>query len=122
MPPESLLDLPVDYETINQTGAIVGSGGMIVIDEDNCIVDTARYFLSFTQQESCGKCPPCRIGTKQMLDLLTKICAGGHAGRPRFFSPDGGADQVGSLCALGDGPNPVFTALKYFRDEFEEHV
>ena len=122
--PESLLDLPVDYETINQTGAIVGSGGMIVIDEDNCIVDTARYFLSFTQQESCGKCPPCRIGTKRMLDLLTKICEGrGTLGDLDFLDEIAQQVKVGSLCALGGtAPNPVFTALKYFRDEFEEHV
>ena len=122
--PESLLDLPVDYETINQTGAIVGSGGMIVIDEDNCIVDTARYFLSFTQQESCGKCPPCRIGTKRMLDLLTKICEGrGTLGDLDFLEEIAQQVKVGSLCALGGtAPNPVFTALKYFRDEFEEHV
>ncbi|MBN1321073.1 MAG: 4Fe-4S binding protein [Thermoleophilia bacterium] len=122
--PESLLDLPVDYETINQTGAIVGSGGMIVIDEDNCIVDTARYFLSFTQQESCGKCPPCRIGTKRMLDLLTKICDGkGTLADLDFLEEMAQQVKVGSLCALGGtAPNPVFTALKYFRDEFEEHV
>ena len=122
--PESLLDLPVDYETINQTGAIVGSGGMIVIDEDNCIVDTARYFLSFTQRESCGKCPPCRIGTKRMLDLLTKICEGrGTLGDLDFLDEIAQQVKVGSLCALGGtAPNPVFTALKYFRDEFEEHV
>jgi NADH-quinone oxidoreductase subunit F len=122
--PESLLDLPVDYETINQTGAIVGSGGMIVIDEDNCIVDTARYFLSFTQQESCGKCPPCRIGTKRMLDLLTKICEGrGVPDDLEFLQEMAQQVKAGSLCALGGtAPNPVFTALKYFRDEFEEHV
>jgi NADH-quinone oxidoreductase subunit F len=122
--PESLLDLPVDYETINQTGAIVGSGGMIVIDEDNCIVDTARYFLSFTQSESCGKCPPCRIGTKRMLDLLTKICEGeGTLADVDFLAEMAEQVKVGSLCALGGtAPNPVFTALRYFRDEFEEHV
>ena len=122
--PESLLDLPVDYETINQTGAIVGSGGMIVIDEDNCIVDTARYFLSFTQSESCGKCPPCRIGTKRMLDLLTKICDGqGTLADLDFLEEMAQQVKVGSLCALGGtAPNPVFTALRYFRDEFEEHV
>jgi NADH-quinone oxidoreductase subunit F len=122
--PESLLDLPVDYETINQTGAIVGSGGMIVIDEDNCIVDTARYFLSFTQSESCGKCPPCRIGTKRMLDLLTKICEGkGTVADLDFLAEMAEQVKVGSLCALGGtAPNPVFTSLKYFRDEFEEHV
>lgn len=122
--PESLLDLPVDYETINKTGAIVGSGGMIVIDEDNCIVDTARYFLSFTQSESCGKCPPCRIGTKRMLDLLTKICEGkGTLADLDFLEKMAEQVKIGSLCALGGtAPNPVFTALKYFRDEFEEHV
>jgi NADH-quinone oxidoreductase subunit F len=122
--PESLLDLPVDYETINQTGAIVGSGGMIVIDEDNCIVDTARYFLGFTQQESCGKCPPCRIGTKRMLEILTKICDGkGTLADIDFLEEMAQQVKVGSLCALGGtAPNPVFTALKYFRDEFEEHV
>jgi NADH-quinone oxidoreductase subunit F len=122
--PESLLDLPVDYETINQTGAIVGSGGMIVIDEDNCIVDTARYFLSFTQSESCGKCPPCRIGTKRMLEILNKICDGkGALADLDFLAEIAEQVKVGSLCALGGtAPNPVFTALKYFRDEFEEHV
>jgi len=122
--PESLLDLPVDYETINQTGAIVGSGGMIVIDEDNCIVDTARYFLGFTQQESCGKCPPCRIGTKQMLEMLSKICDGeGTLADLDRLEQMAEQVKVSSLCALGGtAPNPVFTALKYFRDEFEEHV
>ncbi|MCX8033470.1 MAG: NADH-quinone oxidoreductase subunit NuoF [Thermoleophilia bacterium] len=122
--PESLLDLPIDYETINQTGAIVGSGGMIVIDEDNCIVDTARYFLSFTQSESCGKCPPCRIGTKRMLDLLTKICEGkGAPGDLDFLEKIAQQVKIGSLCGLGaTAPNPVLTALKYFREEFEEHV
>ena len=100
--PESLLDLPVDYETINQTGAIVGSGGMIVIDEDNCIVDTARYFLGFTQQESCGKCPPCRIGTKRMLEVLTKICDGnGTLDDLDFLAEMAEQVKVGSLCALG---------------------
>ena len=122
--PESLLDLPVDYETINQTGAIVGSGGMIVIDEDNCIVDTARYFLRFTQHESCGKCPPCRIGTKRMLDLLDKVCEGkGTLGDLTFLEEMAQQVRTGSLCGLGTtAPNPVLTALKYFREEFEEHV
>ncbi|MGI5939335.1 MAG: NADH-ubiquinone oxidoreductase-F iron-sulfur binding region domain-containing protein [Thermoleophilia bacterium] len=122
--PESLLDLPIDYETINKTGAIVGSGGMVVIDEDNCIVDTARYFLSFTQQESCGKCVPCRIGTKRMLEILDRICEG--KGKPEdleFLEWVSEEVKLGSLCALGGtAPNPVVTALKYFRDEFEEHV
>jgi NADH-quinone oxidoreductase subunit F len=98
--PETLLDLPVDYETINQTGAIVGSGGMIVMDEDNCIVDTARYFLSFTQQESCGKCPPCRIGTKRMLGILDKICGGtGTLADIAFLEDMAQQVKIGSLCA-----------------------
>jgi NADH-quinone oxidoreductase subunit F len=114
----------VDYETINQTGAIVGSGGMIVIDEDNCIVDTARYFLGFTQQESCGKCPPCRIGTKRMLEILEKICAGeGTLNDIAFLKDVASQVKIGSLCALGGtAPNPVLTALQYFEDEFIEHV
>ena len=122
--PESLLDLPVDYESINKTGAIVGSGGMVVIDQDNCIVDTARYFLQFTQHESCGKCPPCRIGTKRMLDLLNKICEGrGAPSDIAFLEEISQSVQIGSLCGLGaTAPNPVLTALKYFREEFEEHI
>ena len=122
--PESLLDLPVDYETINQTGAIVGSGGMVVIDEDNCIVDTARYFLQFTQSESCGKCVPCRVGTKRMLEILGRICEGeARTDDLEFLESVAAQVKLGSLCALGGtAPNPVLTALKYFRDEFEEHV
>jgi NADH:ubiquinone oxidoreductase subunit F (NADH-binding)/ferredoxin len=122
--PESLIDLPIDYETINQTGAIVGSGGMVVIDEDNCIVDTARYFLSFTQQESCGKCPPCRIGTKRMLEILERICEGkGELADLDLLESMASQIKVGSLCALGGtAPNPVLTAMQYFRDEFVEHV
>ena len=98
---------------------------MIVIDEDNCIVDTARYFLSFTQQESCGKCPPCRIGTKRMLEILDQDLRGqGDARRHRRSSRRWPQQvKIGSLCALGGtAPNPVLTALKYFREEFEEHV
>jgi NADH-quinone oxidoreductase subunit F len=122
--PESLLDLPVDYETINQTGAIVGSGGMIVIDEDNCIVDTTRYFLGFTQQESCGKCPPCRIGTKRMLEILDRICEGtGTLADIAFLEEIALQVKIGSLCGLGaTAPNPVLTALRYFPEEFREHV
>ena len=106
--PESLLDLPVDYETINQTGAIVGSGGMIVIDEDNCIVDTARYFLSFTQQESCGKCPPCRIGTKRMLEILNKICEGkGTLERHRVPRGHRASRSRSARCALWAAPLPT---------------
>jgi NADH-quinone oxidoreductase subunit F len=122
--PAALLHTKVDYEELNRTGAIVGSGGMVVLDEDNCIVDTARYFLEFTQAESCGKCPPCRIGTKRMLDILEKICAGdGTPADLSFLEQMAGDIKIGSLCGLGQtAPNPVLTALKYFREEFDEHV
>jgi len=122
--PESLLDLSVDYESLAQAGSIMGSGGMIVLDEDNCIVDTARYFLSFTQAESCGKCVPCRLGTKQMLGILEDITGG--SGKPEaidLLTRLSQAVKAGSLCALGGtAPNPVLTTLRYFRDEYEEHI
>jgi ferredoxin len=97
---------------------------MIVIDEDNCIVDTARYFLSFTQRESCGKCPPCRIGTKRMLEILDRICGGtGTLADIAFLEQMAQQVKIGSLCGLGaTAPNPVLTALKYFPEEFREHV
>jgi len=122
--PEELLDTKVDYEELMQTGAIVGSGGMVVLDDDNCIVDTARFFLKFTQAESCGKCVPCRIGTKRMLEILTRICEG--EGVPEDIALlETLADDIkaGSLCALGGtAPNPVLTSLQYFRHEFQEHI
>jgi NADH-quinone oxidoreductase subunit F len=122
--PESLLKLPVDYDSLTQAGSIMGSGGMIVLDEDNCIVDTARYFLSFTQAESCGKCVPCRLGTKQMLDILEGITGGD--GKPEdidLLQRLSNSVKAGSLCALGGtAPNPVLTTLRYFRDEYEEHI
>jgi len=122
--PESLLDLPVDYDSLTQAGSIMGSGGMIVLDEDNCIVDTARYFLSFTQAESCGKCVPCRLGTKQMLGILEDISNG--SGKPEhvdLLTRLANSVKAGSLCALGGtAPNPVLTTLRYFRDEYEEHI
>lgn len=118
------LNLQVDYETLAQAGAIVGSGGMVVMDEDNCMVDVARYFLTFTQSESCGKCVMCRLGTKQMLDILEKICAG--KGEPEDIDLLYELSQqvkVGSLCGLGQtAPNPVLSTLRYFRDEYEAHV
>jgi len=122
--PASSRDLPVDYESLAQAGAIMGSGGMIVMDEETCIVDIARYFLSFIQAESCGKCVPCRLGTKQMLDILEDI----SSGRGKMEDLDllqGLAEDVraGSLCALGGtAPNPVLTSLRYFRDEYEAHI
>ena len=123
--PESLLDLPVDYETINQTGAIVGSGGMIVIDEDNCIVDTARYFLSFTQQESCGKCPPCRIGTKRMLEILNKICEGkGTLADIDVPRGDRLSRSRSARCAPWAAPPPTRCSppSSTSAEEFSEHV
>lgn len=122
--PVELFDTPIDYDSLAQTGAIMGSGGMIVMDEDNCMVDIARYFLDFTQKESCGKCTFCRVGTKRMLEILTRITQGG--GRPEDLDKlEILADQVrrNSLCALGQtAPNPVSTTLKYFRHEYEAHI
>jgi NADH-quinone oxidoreductase subunit F len=122
--PASLLDTEVDYEAITATGAIMGSGGMIVADSTTCMVDLARYFLSFTQEESCGKCVPCRIGTKRMLEILTRICEG--KGEPEDLERlEVLAEDIkaGSLCALGGtAPNPVLTTLKYFRNEYEDHI
>ena len=122
--PASLLDLPVTYEDLTQAGSIVGSGGMIILDEDNCIVETARFFLTFTQAESCGKCVPCRVGTKQMLDILADITEG--RGKPEDIDllKDLANDiKAGSLCALGGtAPNPVLSSIRYFREEYEEHV
>ncbi len=122
--PASLLDTIVDYETLSATGAIMGSGGMIVMDEDNCMVDIARYFLNFTQSESCGKCTYCKIGTKRMLEILTRITEGGGTEEdiPKLLEL---AEQIkkNSLCGLGQtAPNPVLTTLRYFRDEYEAHI
>ncbi|MCJ7604759.1 MAG: 4Fe-4S binding protein, partial [Dehalococcoidales bacterium] len=122
--PESYLDEPVDYESLFAAGSMMGSGGMVVLDEETCIVDVARYFLSFTQSESCGKCVPCRIGTKQMLDILERICAGN--GTPEdipLLEQLGKNIKAGSLCQLGQtAPNPVLTTLRYFPDEYEAHI
>lgn len=122
--PASLLNLPVGYEELTEAGSIMGSGGMIVLDEDNCIVDTARFFLSFTQAESCGKCVPCRLGTKQMLDILEDITNGEGKLEDIDLLEDLAKDIVaGSLCALGGtAPNPVLTSIRYFRDEYEAHI
>jgi NADH-quinone oxidoreductase subunit F len=122
--PTSFLDTPVDYETLAQAGSIVGSGGMVVMDEDNCMVDVARYFLTFTQLESCGKCIQCRWGTKQMLDILNDIVTGnGKEGDIDLLLEVGDAVKNGSLCALGGtAPNPVLTTIRYFRDEYEAHI
>ncbi len=122
--PEALLDTPVTYEDIVQTGAIVGSGGMVVIDDFNCMVSVAKFFLEFTTDESCGKCPPCRIGTKVMRDKLTDITAGrGKEGDIELLQ-DLAQDIINtSLCGLGQtAPNPVLSTIRYFRDEYESHI
>ena len=122
--PESLLDLPVDYEELTKVGSMMGSGGMVVTDEENCMVDMAKYFLSFTQAESCGKCTPCREGTKRMLDILERITIGEGTEEDLVLLEDlSNVIVESSLCALGgSAPNPVLTTLKYFREEYETHV
>ena len=122
--PPKYLDLPIDYDSVKQVGAIMGSGGMIVMDESTCMVDLARYFLDFTQSESCGKCVPCRVGTRHMLDILTRICAGhGKIEDLDELERLGTHIKSASLCGLGQtAPNPVLTTLRYFRDEYEEHI
>ncbi|HBG93558.1 MAG TPA: NADH-quinone oxidoreductase subunit F [Nitrospiraceae bacterium] len=122
--PEHLLDTPVDFDTLAKVGSMMGSGGMVVLDEDNCMVDVAKYFLSFCKSESCGKCPPCRIGTFQMLEILEKITTGkGEAGDIEKLTAIGEKVKESALCGLGNSaPNPVLTTIKYFRDEYEEHI
>ncbi len=122
--PESLLDTPVDFDSLREAGAIMGSGGIIVMDEDDCAVDTARFFLDFIQKESCGKCSTCRIGTKHVLDILEDIVAGrGKIDDLDLLTELSEDIKGGSLCGLGrTAPNPVLTTLRYFRDEYEAHV
>lgn len=122
--PESLIDLPVDYEELSRVGSMMGSGGMVVTDENNCMVEMAKYFLSFTQAESCGKCIPCREGTKRMLDILEKITKGEGTEEDLILLEElSYMIAESSLCALGgSAPNPVLTTLKYFREEYETHV
>jgi NADH-quinone oxidoreductase subunit F len=122
--PSSLLDLPVDYEALTKVGSMMGSGGMVVVDEDTCMVDLAKFFLSFTQDESCGMCVPCRWGTKQMLDILEDITHG--RGKPEdidLLLELGESIKVSALCGLGQSaPNPVLSTIRYFRNEYEEHT
>ncbi len=122
--PDSLIYTTVDYESINKTGAIVGSGGMIVMDETTCMVDMARYFLDFTRKESCGKCNFCRIGTKRMLEILERITRGeGKDGDIELLEELANKIKEGSMCGLGQtAPNPVLTTIKYFRNEYEDHI
>jgi NADH:ubiquinone oxidoreductase subunit F (NADH-binding)/NAD-dependent dihydropyrimidine dehydrogenase PreA subunit len=121
---EEFLDTPIDYENLAAAGSIMGSGGLIVIDRDTCIVDTARYFLGFTQEESCGKCVPCRVGTGHLVAILDRICAGqGELADLDRLERLAHVIKQSSLCGLGQtAPNPVLSSLKYFRQEFVEHI
>ncbi len=122
--PEANLDLPMDYEALAEAGSILGSGGLVVMDEDTCMVDIARFFMEFTQDESCGKCTPCRVGTRRILEILTRICEGN--GKPEDIDTLRHlCDEINenSLCGLGKGaPNPVKSTLEHFLDEYEAHI
>jgi NADH:ubiquinone oxidoreductase subunit F (NADH-binding)/(2Fe-2S) ferredoxin/NAD-dependent dihydropyrimidine dehydrogenase PreA subunit len=122
--PEELLDLPIDYDSLIQAGAMMGSGGLVVMDETTCMVDLAKFFLTFTQAESCGKCTPCREGTKRMLEVLTRITEGqGKDGDIALLEDMAKNIKVTALCGLGQtAPNPVLSTLRYFRSEYEAHI
>lgn len=122
--PASLLDTPVDFESLAKVGSIIGSGGMVVLDETDCMVNIAKFFLEFTQAESCGKCVPCRIGTKRLLEILDRITKGqGKEGDIELLERLSNDVKLASLCGLGQtAPNPVLSTLKYFRDEYEAHI
>ena len=122
--PAALADTPVDYEALTSAGAIMGSGGLVVLDDADCMVENARYFLQFTQDQSCGRCTLCRVGTRKMLEILDRLCAGGGR-KDDIDKLESLAREVqaGSLCGLGKtAPNPVLTTLRYFRDEYEAHL
>jgi NADH-quinone oxidoreductase subunit F len=122
--PADMLDLPIDFDTLSQYGAMMGSGGMIVMDDRSCMVEVARYYVGFLAEESCGKCTPCREGLRHMLRILTDICEGrGKDGDIALLEDICVTLQGSSLCALGkSAPNPVLTTIKYFRDEFDAHI
>jgi len=122
--PAELLDDPIDYESLAAAGSMMGSGGMVVVDDSTCMVDLARFFLQFTQDESCGKCAPCRVGTRHLVDILDRICKGkGELADLDRLEHLAQVVKTGSLCALGGtAPNPVLSALRYFREEFLEHI
>ena len=120
--PAELIDTLIDYKTLAATGAIMGSGGMVVMDETTCMVDMARFFLDFTCKESCGKCVPCRLGTKRMLEILTRITEG-KDGDIELLEDLANQIKSSALCGLGQtAPNPVLTTIKYFRNEYEDHI
>lgn len=122
--PAGMIDTAVDYESLARMGSIVGSGGMVVLDETDCMVNVAKYFLQFTQAESCGKCVPCRVGTKRLLEILTRITEGrGKEGDMELLETLSNDVRTTSLCGLGQtAPNPVLSTLKYYRDEYEAHI
>ncbi len=122
--PEELIDTPIDYESLMKIGSMMGSGGLIVMDEDKCMVNIAKFFLEFTVDESCGKCAPCRIGTKRMLEILTRITEGkGREGDIELLEKLANDIKRASLCGLGQtAPNPVLSTIRYFRDEYEAHI
>jgi len=122
--PADYLHLPVDYEALARSGSAMGSGGMIVMDEDTCMVDIARYFMEFTQDESCGKCTPCRVGTRRILEILERICQGeGQPGDIERLEQLCAEVRTLSLCGLGQGaPTPVLSTLRHFRAEYEAHI
>jgi len=122
--PESMADIPIDFESLAEVGAMMGSGGLVVLDEDDCMVDIAKYFLSFTQDQSCGKCTFCRVGTRQMLEILNKVCSGrGKLEDLEILEKLAESTKKGSLCGLGKtAPNPVISTLKYFKQEYLDHI
>ena len=122
--PAEYLDLPVDYESLAKAGSMMGSGGLVVMDDETCMVDIARFFMEFIQDESCGKCNPCRIGTRRMLEILNRICEG-KGELADIERLEGLCPQISAtaLCGLGQGaPNPVVSTLRFFRDEYEAHI
>jgi NADH:ubiquinone oxidoreductase subunit F (NADH-binding) len=122
--PQQHIDLPVDYEGLKSVGSMMGSGGMVVLDETDCMVNISKFFLEFTQSESCGKCVPCRIGTKRLLEILTRITEGhGKKGDIELLQELAEDVRDSSLCGLGmSAPNPVLSTIKYFRHEYEAHI
>ena len=118
------MNLPVDYEKLTEVGSIMGSGGMIVLDEETCVVDVAKYFIEFTNDESCGKCTSCRDGSSALLEILTKICKGeGEESDLQTLVDFSEAIKDGSMCGLGQTlPNPVLSTIKYFRNEYLQHI